>query len=104
MNIGIQVRLRNSAAALEAEKILWRITETTHVPRTNVVSIVDLRPETETLLRMIFRQLDSEDAGVVSAYALYQALGGSICEEKCYNFDSGGTGMESSEGSNIYFN
>lgn len=96
LNAQNEIKLRNSAAALEAEKILWRHTNNvgisssghldTHNEETQTEGrklvknasdenkVFEIRPEVETLLRLLFRRLDSEDTGLCSVASLYQSL------------------------------
>lgn len=69
-----EVKIRNTAAAFEAEKSLWlhenmRKGEGTGrepTARDECLSDVRIRPEVEAFLRSLFKRLDGADSGVVS--------------------------------------
>ncbi|GMF65647.1 unnamed protein product [Phytophthora lilii] len=89
-----EVRVRNSAAAMEAERRVWahrleqmrnltlqdeetkteNIGECTNTTAPAVTSGKILRPATETALRALFHRLDAYDTGLVRSQTLLQAL------------------------------
>jgi hypothetical protein len=49
-----------------------------------LLSSIQILPETEALLRTIFRTLDVHDSGYVSVLLLLQCLGGTVFVLLCY--------------------
>lgn len=73
-----QIQLRNSRAAFLAEKMRSRLCSKKEgfVEDRSASSdiLTELRPEVEVVLRMLFRQLDPDDRGVVSTAMLLRVL------------------------------
>jgi hypothetical protein len=73
-----EIQLRNSRAAFLAEKAKSRLNSEGEVCTKNRNAssdiLTELRPEVESVLRMLFRQLDQDDRGVVSTTMLLRVL------------------------------
>ena len=78
-----EVSIRNSVAAFEAEKKLWlqrvksRGDDDAEVAESDdslFLSDVILRPETEAILKSVFRMLDSEGAGFISISSMLSCI------------------------------
>jgi hypothetical protein len=73
-----EVQLRNSAAALEAEKLMWRerraVTADDEGDSGPHLSDIVLRPEAEALFRAVFLRLDVHGTGEVDTALLLQCV------------------------------
>ena len=85
VNAQNDIRLRNSYAALNVEKLQLRCRgkhDTDEVAEAEAdtdaarsEALLELRPEVESVLRLLFRHLDSDDTGTVSASLLLRVFG-----------------------------